>query len=130
MAHANLGLAVPQLPQASSAIRGEDELERSPPANPSMHAPVAGRAPREAHPLTPLSQHTIEPRLSESGMQPPTQNASPQAEQSYVDALPAQSSSAAQLVYNNLVALDNVSGMEVDSQASDNDSALGDSIYG
>lgn len=95
-----------------------------------MHAPAAGQAPAEAHPLAPPSQHSTEPYFSESGAPPPTQNATPQAEQSHVDALPAESISAAQLVYNNLVALDGVSGMEVDSQESDSDSTLGDSIYG
>jgi len=129
MTHGNLDLAA-QLPQASSVISGEDELERNQPAKPFVHAPTAVRAPAEAHPLAPPSQHPTEPCISESGALPLTQNATPQAEQSHVDVPLAESMSAAQLVYNNLVALDGISGMEVDSQASDSDSTLGDSISG
>ncbi len=117
MAHDASDLAAPQVPLLSSAIRAKNAVERSPSANPSVHAPIAGRAPVEAPPLAPLSQHPPEPCPLAL---PLAQNAPPQAELSM---------SAAQPDYNSIVALHGVSGMEVDPDVSDSGSVNGDSIH-
>jgi hypothetical protein len=118
MTHDNPELAVPlnQNQPAVLAIRGENELEHNQPTTTSIYA-----APVESDPLTPLPQHPTDPSPLVSGAPPSNQNAVPAA---------AQSDVATALVYNNHVALDGVSGMEVDSQVSESDSALGDSFYG
>jgi len=118
MTHDDTELAVPlnQNPPVVLAIRGEDELEGNQAATTSTHA-----APVESDPLAPLPQQPTDPFLSSSGAPLSNQNAAPAATQSDV---------ATALVYNNHVALDGVSGMEVDSEVSDSDSALGDSFYG
>jgi hypothetical protein len=118
MTHDDPELAVPlnQNPPVVLAIRGDDELAGNEPTTTSTYA-----APVESDPLAPLPKQPTDPFLSASGAPLSNQNAAPAATQSGV---------ATALAYNNHVALDGVSGMEVDSEVSDSDSALGDSFYG
>ena len=116
MAQDDLDHTAPQIPQYSSAIGEESGVARAQPTVPATDVPAGGEAPAEAHPTL---QHPTEPSLSEEEVSLPTHITSPPAEQFPI---------SSELVYNNHVALDGVSGMEVDSQSSEADSTLGSSI--